>query len=350
MSFEVAGTRFGNDAPPVVFAEIGINHEGNIETAIAMANAAIDAGAKFIKHQTHIPDAEMSSEARAIKPGNADVSIYEVISRCALTEREELQLRNHVLSRGAVYFSTPFSREAADRLESWNVPLYKIGSGECNNYPLVKHIANFGKPVVLSTGMNSIASIAKSVEILRRAEVPFALMHTTNLYPTPSKLLRLGGVSDLIREFPDAVVGLSDHSLDNLACIASVALGARILERHFTDSKTRPGPDIVCSMDGQELAELLNGSAQVFEASGGHREAAKEEDVTIAFAFSSVVAITDLKPGDTLTSENIWVKRPNGGDFGPSDLDSLYGRRVSKPISGNTQIMNNSLEPVSENV
>lgn len=347
MSFEVEGTLFSHDAPPVVFAEIGINHEGSLETAISMADAAINSGAKFIKHQTHIPDAEMSQEAKRIKPGNADVSIYEVIARCSLSEADEFALREHVLSRGAVFFSTPFSREAADRLNGWNVPLYKIGSGECNNYPLVKHIATFGKPVVLSTGMNSIGSISKSVDILRNAGVPFALMHTTNLYPTPSKLLRLGGVTDLAREFPDAVIGLSDHSVNNLACIASVALGARILERHFTDSKSRPGPDIVCSMDGQEIKELLAASKEVFEASGGHREAAKEEEVTIAFAFASVVALEDLSPGDVLGPDNIWVKRPNGGDFGPLDLESLHGRVVKEKITANTQIMNLHLIPES---
>lgn len=343
-SFEVAGTVFGRDEPPVVFAEIGINHEGNLATAIAMADEAINAGAKFIKHQTHIPDAEMSHEARNVKPGNADQSIYDVIARCTLDEDSEFALRNHVLSRGAVFFSTPFSREAADRLYSWDVPLFKIGSGECNNYPLVEHIAKFKKPVVLSTGMNSIKSISTSVEILRGANIPFALMHTTNLYPTPSKLLRLGGVSDLISEFPDALVGLSDHSLNNNACIASVALGARILERHFTDSKSRPGPDIICSMDGKELSELLTASKEVFHASGGHREAAKEEEVTIAFAFSSVVATRKILPGEILGPENIWLKRPNGGDFGPVDLKNLYGKVVTKEIPNNFQVMASHLQ------
>jgi N-acetylneuraminate synthase len=324
--------------PPIVIAEIGINHEGSLETAIQMADAAIDAGALFIKHQTHIPDAEMSLEAKNAIPGNADVSIYEVISRCTLIEADERELMEHVTNRGAIFFSTPFSKEAADRLRSWNVPLFKIGSGECNNYPLVEYIAAMGKPVILSTGMNTIMSIKTSVEILRSAKVPYALLHTTNLYPTPSHLLRLGGITRLREEFPDVVVGLSDHSLNNNASLAAVALGAQIIERHFTDSKNRPGPDIVCSMDGDELRNLIKDSNEVFIALGGAKEPASEEEVTMAFAFASVVATRDIFEGEILSLENLWVKRPRGGDFGPENLNSLVGKKATSRIPANTQL------------
>lgn len=342
-TFDVAGVTIGSDHPPIVVAEIGINHEGDLTTALEMADAAMNAGVRFIKHQTHIPDAEMSSEARNIKPGNADQSIYEVIARCTLSESDEHALKEHVEQRGGIFFSTPFSREAADRLAGWDVPMYKIGSGECNNYPLVRHIAGLGKPVILSTGMNRMDQIRVSVEILRSAGVPFALLHTTNLYPTPHHLLRLGGISELSEGFPDAVIGLSDHSTSNSACIAGVALGARILERHFTDSMERPGPDIICSMDPQEAKDLIAAADEVFLASGGGRTPADEEAVTIAFAFASVVATADLHPGDVLTEENIWVKRPTGGDFGPEDLPRLYGQIVGAPVKANTQIFSHQL-------
>ena len=337
-TFDVAGVTVGDDHPPIVVAEIGINHEGNLATALQMADAALNAGVRFIKHQTHIPDAEMSSEARAIKPGNADQSIYDVISRCTLSESDEHSLKQHVEDRGGIFFSTPFSREAADRLAEWDVPLFKIGSGECNNFPLVRHIAALGKPVILSTGMNRMDQIQESVDILRGAGVPFALLHTTNLYPTPHHLLRLGGITELREGFPDAVIGLSDHSTSNSACIAGVALGAQILERHFTDSRDRPGPDIICSMDSEDARQLVAAAEEVFLASGGGRTPAEEESVTIAFAFASVVATTDLQPGDVLTESNIWVKRPTGGDFGPRDLPGLYGQIVESPIAANTQV------------
>lgn len=343
--FSIQGVQIGPNHPPIVVAEIGINHGGDLQDAIRLADSAIDAGVRFIKHQTHIPDAEMSEEAKSIVPANADVSIYDVIESCALSAADEWALAQHVQGRGAVFFSTPFSREAADRLAAWDVPLFKIGSGECNNYPLVEHIAKLGKPVILSTGMNTVESIRPAVELLRSAGVPFALLHTTNLYPTPSHLVRLGGLGDLSEAFPDAVMGLSDHSTSNSACIASVALGARILERHFTDSMSRPGPDIVCSMTPSAARELIDGSREVFEACGGEKGPAREEAVTVAFAFASVVAIADIAPGDEFGPQNLWVKRPAGGDFEPRDLVSLYGRRAQEFVRAGFQLRSSAVGP-----
>lgn len=327
----------------MVVAEIGINHEGDLTTAIAMADAAIDAGIRFVKHQTHIPEAEMSEEAKFVRPGNADVSIFDVISRCTLSESDEYKLMKHIEGRGGVFFSTPFSREAADRLAKWDVPLFKIGSGECNNYPLVEHIAQFKRPIILSTGMNTIETVTPAVEIIRSAGAPLALLQATNLYPTPSRLIRLGGLAELASAFPDAVLGLSDHSRSNNACIASVALGARILERHFTDSRSRPGPDIICSMTPREAEELIVAAHEVFEASGGTKEPSSEEQVTMNFAFASVVATRNLEPGDIIGPDNVWVKRPSGGDFGPTDLFGLYGARVTKLTPEGYQLRRDSL-------
>lgn len=335
--FMVGHRPVGDGHPPVVIAEIGINHEGDVDLAVAMADAAIDAGGEIIKHQTHIVEDEMSAEAEKVIPGNADVSIYEIMRRCALSEEDELKLMRHVESRGAVFLSTPFSRAAADRLRRFGVSAYKIGSGECNNYPLVRHIARAGRPVILSTGMNTVDSVRRSVEILRAAGVPFALLHCTNVYPTPHHLVRLRGVTVLKENFPDAVVGLSDHTTDNFACLGAVALGAAILERHFTDRMDRPGPDIVCSMDPAALRELIAGANAIAAALGDGRINAKapirEEQPTIDFAFASVVAIADVPAGGTLSEANIWVKRPSGGDYTAADYDGLLGRRVVAPLA-----------------
>ena len=340
----IENRRIDSAHSPLVVAEIGINHEGSLSTAITMANAAIDAGAEIIKHQTHIPDAEMSEEAKRIIPGNTDVSIYEVIERCALDLSDEAKLAAHVRSRGVIYISTPFSFEAVEFLESINVPAYKIGSGECNNYPLVEYIASKKKPVILSTGMNSIDTIKPSVEIFKRYNTEFALLHCTNLYPTPTNLLRLNAILEIGAAFPEAVLGLSDHSLTNYPCIASVALGASILERHFTDSKDRPGPDIVCSMDPSELKELISASKIVHEASQGSKFPVAEEEVTIAFAFASVVATRDLSVGEIIEMKDITLKRPSGGELGPRDFPNLKGKRVRVSIKANTQIKKDQLE------
>lgn len=336
--FRVRDRIIGDEHPPVVVAEVGINHEGSLETAIAMADAAIDAGAEIVKHQTHIVEDEMSDEAKSVIPGHTVESIYEIMARCALGEAQERRLMQHVESRGAIFISTPFSRAAVDRLVAFDVPAFKIGSGECNNYPLIKYISRFGKPVIISTGMNSIETVRPSVEILRGARIPFALLHCTNVYPTPPEMVRLGAMTRLKEAFPDAVVGLSDHTTSNHTCLGAVALGASILERHFTDRMDRPGPDIVCSMDPAALTDLINGSRAIFAARGGEKGPVKAEEPTIAFAFASVVAINDIAPGQRLTEDNIWVKRPGGGDFTAAHYETLLGRRAVAQIRRGTQI------------
>jgi N-acetylneuraminate synthase len=341
--FEIAGRKVGLDYDPLVIAEIGINHEGSLKVAFEMVDAAIAGGAEIIKHQTHVVEDEMSGEAKKVIPGNADVSIYEIMERCALNEEDETKLKEYVESKGAIFISTPFSRAAAERLERMNVPAYKIGSGECNNYPLLDLIASYGKPMIVSTGMNNIASIQKAVDIFRKHNTPFCLLHTTNLYPTPDHLIRLGAMEQLQAEFPDAVVGLSDHSIDNTACLGAVALGASVLERHFTDSKDRPGPDIVCSMDADECAELIAQSKRMASMRGGKKEAAKEEQVTIDFAYASVVTIKDIKAGEALTRDNLWVKRPGTGDFLADDYEQLLGQIAAVDIDSDVQLKKTDL-------
>lgn len=325
-SIKIGNRIIGEDYKPLVIAEIGINHEGSLKAAKEMVDAAYEAGAEIIKHQTHVVDDEMSQEAKKVIPGNADVSIYDIMARCALNEEDEKKLKKYVETKGMIFLSTPFSRAAANRLEKMGVLAYKIGSGECNNYPLVEHIASFGKPMIVSTGMNSIESIAKTVAILERYKINYALLHCTNLYPTPPELVRLGGMLDLKREFPNAVIGLSDHTINNNACLAASALGAAILERHFTDSKKRTGPDIICSMDPSELNQLILGSSEIAKMRGGNKGAAKEEKVTSDFAFATVVAIKDIQEGEKFSEVNIWVKRPGIGQISAENYSLLLGK------------------------
>ena len=323
---------------PLVIVEIGINHEGSLETALKMVDAACDAGAEIIKHQTHIVEDEMSDEAKIIIPGNSNVSIYEIMERCALNEEDEIELKKYVESKGMIFLSTPFSRAAADRLERMGVSAYKIGSGECNNYPLIEHIATFGKPMIISTGMNDIVSIKKTTDILDMHGISYALLHTTNLYPTPSHLVRFGAMQELQNVFPNAVIGLSDHTTSNLACFGAVALGASILERHFTDSMDRAGPDIINSMDPNTLSELITGSIELAKMRGGRKEAAKEEKVTMDFAFATVVSIQKIKKGELLTNKNLWVKRPGTGEIKAEFFNEVVGKFATRDIEINKHI------------
>ncbi|MFC3415190.1 N-acetylneuraminate synthase family protein [Algoriphagus hitonicola] len=329
---EISGRKIGPLHPPLVIAELGINHEGSLKTAFEMVDAAQRAGVEVLKHQTHIVADEMSAEAKKVIPGHTKESIYEIMERCALSEEDEIKLKEYVEAKGMIFISTPFSRAAADRLQRMGVQAFKIGSGECNNLPLLDHIASFGKPIIMSTGMNTLESVRKSVALLQKHQVPLALMHTTNLYPTPANLVRLGAMQELMQHFPEIPVGLSDHTISNHACFAAVALGANLLERHFTDHMNRVGPDIVCSMDENATRELIEGSKMIHQMLGGKKEPAKEEQATIDFAFATVCTIKPISKGEALTKENIWVKRPGKGAILAEKYESLLGKIATRDL------------------
>lgn len=343
-TLKIGSITIGGNEPPLVIPEIGINHNGSLKVAKEMVYAAFESGAKIVKHQTHIVDDEMSGHAKKIKPGNSDLPIFEIMKRAALSYDEELELKRYTESLGLVFLSTPFSRAAADRLEKMGVLAYKIGSGELNNYPLIDYISSFGKPMIISTGMNNMDSIKRAVDIVEKKEVPYALMHTTNLYPTPTSLVRLGAMQEMMKQFQGIPIGLSDHTLNNNACIAAMALGAKIVERHFTDTMERKGPDIICSMDKNALRELLQASIEVPQMLGGTKEATPEEQVTMDFAFASVVSIDNIKKGEKFSESNIWVKRPGTGGIPAAEYNSLIGKIASVDISMDMQITYNMIE------
>jgi N-acetylneuraminate synthase len=261
-----------------------------------------------------------------------------------LNEADESALQQYVENKGMIFISTPFSRAAVNRLAKMNVPAFKVGSGECNNYPLLEYIANFKKPVILSTGMNNIESITKAISIFDAYQVPVALLHTTNLYPTPSHLVRLGAMQEMAKAFPDKVFGLSDHTCSNLACLSAITLGASIVERHFTDKMSRKGPDIVCSMDENTTKDLIRDSKTIYNMLGGKKEAAKEEQVTIDFAYASVVSIKPIQKGEIFTVENIWVKRPGHGGIKAEFYNDILGKFASQNIASNVQIKDKMIQ------
>lgn len=338
----IAGRKIGPAHPPLVIAEIGINHEGDYNKAIQMIDNAAAAGAECVKIQTHVIEDEMIPND--VVPIHTKETIWEIMRRCALTEEQEMALKNYAESKNMIFMSTPFSRAAAIRLEKMDVCAYKIGSGECNNYPLIEHIARYGKPIILSTGMNNLESVGKAVEILRKYQVPYALMHCTSLYPTPYEKVRLGALNDLQTAFPDAVIGLSDHTLTSYTCLAATALGASILERHFTSDKLWEGPDINISMNPLELKELIEGSKAIHLALGGNKEILKEEQPTIDFAYACVVAIKDIEKGSPLNEDNIWVKRPGTGEIKAVHFESILGKQALCNIQKNRQIKWSDLE------
>ncbi|NBP57607.1 polyhydroxyalkanoate biosynthesis repressor PhaR, partial [bacterium] len=296
--------------PPLVIAEIGINHGGSLQVAKKMVQAAALAGCEIVKHQTHFLEDEMTKEARNIFPPNANKSIWDVMEECALSPEDEIVLKKYAESLGLIYISTPFSRKAADFLNDIGVPAFKIGSGECNHLPLISHISRFGKPIIMSTGMQTIASLKPSVSILEAAGIEYALLECTNLYPSPPEDVSLRGILELREAFPQAIVGFSDHSMGPEMVLSSIALGACIVERHFTDSRYRKGPDIAASMDPSELKYLIDRSREIQIARNNPKKRTESEESVYKFARGSIVADKDLPAGHILTEEDIWARRP----------------------------------------
>jgi len=333
---KIKNRKIGPSYNPLVIAEIGINHEGSFKKAIRMIDDAYKVGCECVKFQAHVIEDEMIPNK--VVPGNTTETIWDIMNRCKLSEEEDKKLKKYVESKGMIYLSTPFSRAAADRLHRMNVDAYKIGSGECNNYPLIEHIAKFGKSVILSTGMNNIPSIKIAVKILNKYKVPHAILHCTSMYPTPYKKVRLGALKDLKKNFPDTVLGLSDHSMGNYTSYAAIALGASIIEKHFTSDKKWPGPDIPISVDPSELKELIKGTKAIHEALGGNKNILTEEKPTIDFAYACVVSIKDIKKNELLSKDNIWVKRPGTGQIKAVHFSKILGKKVKRDIKLNTQL------------
>lgn len=341
---QIGKRKIGPNFKPFVIFELGINHNGNLNFAKKIVDEAVKCGAEVIKHQTHIPEDEMSEEAKKIIPVHTKKNIFDIIKKCSLNEKEELELKKYIEKKGALFLSTPFSRAAVDRLVKFKVKAFKIGSGECNNYPLISYISSFKKPVIISTGMNDLQSIKKATNILKKNKTKFAILHTTNLYPTPHKLIRLNALNEIKKNFPKVVFGLSDHTGENYTSFAAVAMGASIIEKHFIDKSSRQGPDITASVNSNQMKDLLKGVKLIHLAKPGGIKPVKEEKKTAEFAFASVVSNKNLYAGEILNKNNIWVRRPGTGDYSAEEYESLFGKRITKSIKKNTQIKKNHIQ------
>tara|TARA_A100001015_G_C14998298_1_gene717195 strand:+ start:639 stop:1667 length:1029 start_codon:yes stop_codon:yes gene_type:complete len=333
---KIGKRKIGPNNRPLIIVELGINHNGSLKKAKKFVDEAKKFGAEIIKHQTHIPEDEMSVEARKIIPSHTKENIFDIIKKTSLSENDEFELMKYVKKKNMIFISTPFSRLAVDRLVKFKVPAFKIGSGECNNYPLIEYIAKHKKPIILSTGMNTIESIKPSVKIFEKYKVPYALMHCTNIYPTPTELIRLQAITEMKKSFPNAIIGLSDHSKTIFPCLGAISLGASIIEKHFVDKKIRKGPDISASMDGNELRLLMKASNEIFLAKGNYKGPVKEEKSTINFAFASLVTTKDIKKGEKITKKNIFPKRPGTGDFKANSYFKVIGKKAKNFIKKNT--------------
>ena len=334
---KIGNRSIGPNEPPLIIAEIGINHGGSLDVAKSMVDLIVHSGCECVKHQTHIIEDEMTEEAKAIFPPNANKSIWDVMKECSLKLDEEQELKEYAENLGLIWISTPFSRMAADFLDEIDVPAFKIGSGEADNLPLINHIAQKGKPIIMSTGMQSIKSLKNSVNILEKSGVEYALLECTNLYPSPPEIVSLQGIQELKEAFPKALVGFSDHSIGPHIALASVALGACIIERHFTDTRYRSGPDITCSMDPAELRILVDRSIEIHKALMNPKRRTEPEEGVYKFARASVVADRDMAAGHIITEKDIWVRRPGSGEIPGYKYNDILGKKLRLDVKKNHQ-------------
>jgi len=333
-TIKIGNRIINNDTKPFVIAEIGINHEGDMKKAIKMIYDAYYAGCECVKFQCHIANEEMTEEAKNIIPSNAKKSIFEIIDRCSLNKEQEIILKKITEELGMIYLCTPFSIAAADRLDSIGVKAYKIGSGEMNNLQLIEHVAKFGKPMLVSTGMNPLHKIRQTVDLLEKYNVQYCLFHCVSMYPTPYDKVNLPGVDDLKYEFPNAIIGLSDHSIGITSCFGAYMKGCQIFEKHYTSYKEWPGPDIEISITPQELKELIIHLNILKECKkgDGRLNIQTEEQGTIDFAFCTLTSTKNLKEGHILKKDDLIAKRPNIGDFLAEDIPLLIGKKINKNL------------------
>ena len=323
------------NSKPLIVAEIGINHFGSLKLAKRIVDSAKKSGAEAVKVQIHLPDEEMSEEAKRIKPGNSNTTIYKIITRNSLSLKEEKELKKYIEKKKLIYIATPFSYKAAKWLNDNNLKVFKIGSGECNNIPFIKYICSFNKPMIISTGMNNLETVKKTVRIVKKNKIPHAILHCINLYPTDYKYIRLGRLNKMNKIFKSSIIGYSDHSIGNTIPIAALALGAKIIEKHFVIDKNRKGPDVICSMDKTELKDLIAASIKIHEAFSSDKEIISEEDKTRKFAFHSVVSKIDINKNEILSWKNLTTKRPGIGDFPSYKIYDLIGKKAKKYIKKN---------------
>lgn len=325
----IEGRRIGPGEPCFVIAEACDNHLGNLDTALEMVRQAKAAGADAIKFQHHLPDEEMLRDGVPMS-ANFNIPLYEFLQRYALTLDQHAALLDFCRRLGILYLCTPFSRKAAEELQQLGVSAFKIGSGELTDLPTLKVIASFGKPMILSTGMAEWSEIDETVTTLRPINPRLMLMNCVSEYPARHADVNLGVIAELERRY-DLIIGHSDHTPDIYTCIAAVARGAKLLEKHIILDRRQPGPDQAVSIEPFELYQLVSAARRVEEACGSEKSVHELERPIRAWAHRSVVSLCPIPKGATITQSMVWTKRPGTG-IPARDLDRVVQRTAAIDI------------------
>lgn len=340
-AIHIAGRRIAADSPPYVIAEISANHNGRLETAMKIIEEAKKANADAVKLQTYTADTitlNSDSEEFRIRGGLWDgKTLYELYKEAHLPWDWHKPLFDHARKLGITIFSTPFDNTAVDLLEDLNAPAYKIASFEAIDLPLIKYVASTGKPMIISTGMADAEEIQEAIEAAREAGCKeLAILHCVSGYPAPAEEYNLRTIQDMIERF-GLVTGLSDHTVCNTTALASIALGASLIEKHFTLDRKGGGPDDSFSIEPRELKALCQNTKTAWHAMGLVNYGKKSSEIANIKFRRSLYFIKDMKKGDLITHECVRSVRPGYG-LAPKNLDKLIGKIVTRNVFKNTPV------------
>lgn len=341
MRFEIEGRKIGSNYDPYIIAELSANHNGSIETAKRIIEEAKNAGADAVKMQTYRPDTiTLNSDADdfRIKGGLWDGrTLYELYEEAHTPWEWHKPLFEHAKNLGITIFSSPFDSTAVDLLEDLNAPAYKIASFEAVDIPLIEYVARTGKPMIISTGMANDEEIAEAIDAAKGAGCKqLAILHCVSGYPAPASDYNLRTITDMAERF-GLVTGLSDHTIDNTTAITSVALGAAIIEKHFTLNRAGGGPDDSFSLEPSELKALCDDSKTAWSALGKVDYGRKSSEQGNTQFRRSLYFVKDMKSGDIVTENCVRSVRPGFG-LPPNQLRSIIGKRVMSDVTANSPV------------
>lgn len=347
-SSEINGRRIGSGAPCFIIAEAGVNHNGDLELARRLVDAARDAGADAVKFQTFKADKLVTGDApkaayQKQNTGTAEAQL-QMLRKLELSEAAHRELVVLCAQRGIQFLSTPFEESSADLLAAIGVPAFKLPSGEITNLPLLAHVARMGRPMIVSTGMSYLHEVEAAVRCIREnGDPPVVLLQCVSNYPAAASDVNLRAMDTMARAF-ELPVGYSDHTEGNEVAFAAVALGACVIEKHLTLDRNLPGPDHKASLEPAEFAAAVRGIRRVEEALGtGRKEPAASEANTAAVARKSIVLACDVKAGGKLTVELVTLRRPGTG-LPPAQLPHVIGRRLRRSLAAGALLALEDLE------